>query len=110
MPTDVAMHEPDTRVVGEEGEDEVTTLASWAITGHEGDITTGRVDQVELDGGVIGSVTSGKNVEIVTVKMDGVAKWNSGLDNDVDPFAKVGDFDGEVARVVGNGVIVVDVV
>jgi len=72
MPSDVTVHKPGTRVVGVEGEDEETALASGTITRHESHITTRRVHEVQSNAAIVGAVTSSQNVEVVSVKMDWV--------------------------------------
>ncbi len=68
MPRDVAVQEPDARVVGFEGDGDV------AGAGEEGYVSTGRVVVVEHAvcevGFVKGDDLLGENYEVVAVEMD----------------------------------------
>ena len=72
VPTDVTMHEPDTRVIGEESNHKMTTLACRPVTRHEGHITARRVVKVESRAATIVTISSCENVEVMSVKMDWV--------------------------------------
>jgi len=96
VPTNMAVHEPDTGVVSEEGNDKMTALSSGAVTRHESNVTTGRVVEVESGATAVVAVSCCENVEVVTVQMDRVTKRNRGLDDDVDPLSE-GGRDSEVA-------------
>lgn len=109
VPTNMAVHEPNTRVIGEEGNDEMTALSSRTVTRHERYITTRRVVKVDRGATAIVAVSCCEDVEVVTVQMDGVAEWDGRLDDDVDPLSeRCGD--SEIARVRRNGVVVDDAV
>lgn len=82
MPRDVAVQEPDARVVGFESDGDV------AGAGEEGNVSTGRVVVVEHAvcevGFVEGDGLLGENHEVVAVEMDlglislGVLVWGKG--------------------------------
>lgn len=65
VPSDVAMHEPDTGVVGLEGEDQVAAGAADWVPWHESHVTTGWVDQVQLDAAVVESLALCDDEEVV---------------------------------------------
>lgn len=81
MPRDVAMEEPDTWVVGLEGDEQEATA------GKVDGVTALGVDTVDGTS-VIGKAaeTRRKSVEVVTVEMDGVGNRDSLLDGDVHPL------------------------
>jgi hypothetical protein len=63
MPSDMAMHQPDTWIVSLESKDNVT--GGW----KERSISSRRVGQVQYDGAIITSETLSQDVEIVTCYM-----------------------------------------
>ena len=76
MPSNVAVEEPDARVVGAEGDGNV------AGAGEEGDVAAGRVFVVELSVGEVGCVEGdgllGEDDEVVAVEVDLVGSWLAG--------------------------------
>lgn len=84
-------HDPDSRIISVESEDEEAALAGGTVAGKERDVATRGVAEVQLDAAVIGAVASCQNVEIVAVEMDGVAERDGRFDDDVDPLAEIGD-------------------
>ena len=68
MPCDVAVQEPDARIVGFEGDGDV------AGAGEEGDVAAGRVLVVEFSVGEVGLVEGngllGEYYEVVAVEVD----------------------------------------
>ena len=108
MPANVAMHEPDTWVVGLESEDQVAASAVDWVEWHERNVTARWVVGVEDNRAVVGSLALSQDEEVVTVKMDRVRQWDWRLNDDIDPFAKIWHFNGKVARVGWDGAVVVD--
>lgn len=73
MPRNMAMHDPETRVVSRESDEEV------AASGESGSVATRRVDEGETVGGAVPDTSAfSYDVEIVTVEMDGVGKGDGG--------------------------------
>lgn len=106
--TDVAVHEPGTRVVRLEGDDQVATLTVGRVVGHDSRVPAGRVYQVERDAVVVETCALGEDVKVVTVQMHGVRERDSAVNDNVDPLAELGNFNGEVARVVGDAAVLTD--
>lgn len=80
VPTDVAVHQPSSWVVGLESNDQVT--GSW----KHGDITSWRVGGGESSGGRVSSGILCEDIEVVTVEMDWMWDGLGSLDDEVDPF------------------------
>lgn len=83
VPANVAMHEPDSGIVGVEGNHQEPTA------GHHGDVTARWVLEIERRAGTVRARASSQDVEVVPVQMDGVRnRRERRLDDDVDPLSK----------------------
>jgi len=103
VPSDMAMHQPSTWVVGLEADDSVTRVTWKATSQKHGSITTRWVDKVEKTG-VTGGEDAGtlaEKREIVAVQMDGMADWQGVLDDKVDPLDRCLGQDHGVADELG---------
>jgi hypothetical protein len=63
VPSNMAMHEPDTWVVGLEGENDETS------SGQQGSVSPGRIGHVQYDRAIIASGAFSQDEEIVTWEM-----------------------------------------
>ena len=81
MPSNVAVHEPCTWVIGLERDDEVSRR--W----KHGSVSTRRIVGSQSDSGrIVGSRALSNDEEIVTVEMNWVRNCLCGLDDEVNPF------------------------
>jgi len=105
VPTDVAMHEPDTWVVSLESQDDET--CSW----QKSSITTSRVVEVErwIGSGIRGTSSLSQDEEIVTVQMERVRQWNGRFDDNVNPLLWLRKLNKQVAAEGGKGLVLPDV-
>jgi len=98
---------PNARVVCDKGDDEVSTLSIRPITRHESHIPTRWVLEIQLNTAIVATITTGEDVEVVAMKMDRMSEGNLRLDDDIDPFSEIWNFDGEIATVIWHSGVVV---
>lgn len=85
----MAMHEPNTRVVGLKGQDDPTS------SGHKSSVTARRITQSQVDTWVISSKSFCQDEEIVTVQMEGMRQWDWRLNDNIDPLLWLGKLNEE---------------
>lgn len=93
----MAVHQPDTWVVGVESDNEVSG------TGQHGDVAAGCVDGLQRDGGVVGARGLGEDPEVVAVEVDGVGEADGVLDDEVHP--DIGLVEVDDVLLGGEGVV-----
>lgn len=94
VPSNMTMHEPGSGVIRLECENEIST--SW----QRGYVSSWGVVKIVCGNGGCGIECGGllaHDEEIVAVEMDGMGNGESAVDNEVDPFICVRDFD-EIVR------------